>query len=310
MAALALRKDEGIGLAVAAALHVALVAVLVLRPASVPVVMPPERIEVSIADEVGLTSASPNPFEQAAADVAPELGEAQPEPAPAAPQPVVPEPPRPFTPPPPRADPVPPPKPKAAAKVAPKPAAKPAPKVAPKPDARKSPIDAIVKKSSSSTSKGTAKSASTATKPAAKPATSKAGGSKVGDDFLDGVKGATASKGKGRPASSFSTTERASFAQSILRQVKPVWQGRVPEGVGTEKLVTTLSIELNPDGTLARKPSVVSQSGIDDSNRAQADRHAEEAIRAVQLAAPFDLPADQYEGWKKLPPLRFRKSAQ
>ena len=40
----------------------------------------------------------------------------------------------------------------------------------------------------------------------------------------------------------------------------------------------------------------------------QAQRHAEEAIRAVQLSAPFELPADQYDLWKSLPPLRFRKN--
>jgi hypothetical protein len=80
--------------------------------------------------------------------------------------------------------------------------------------------------------------------------------------------------------------------------------------VDSDKLVTILSIELNPDGSLAKTPIVIGQEGINDSNRPQAKRHAEMAIRAVQLAAPFDLPPELYDSWKKLPPLRFRKSSQ
>lgn len=43
---------------------------------------------------------------------------------------------------------------------------------------------------------------------------------------------------------------------------------------------------------------MVRQSGVTDTNRPQAGRHAEQAIRAVQLAAPFDLPEEYYEAWK------------
>ena len=68
---------------------------------------------------------------------------------------------------------------------------------------------------------------------------------------------------------------------------------------------------LNPDGTLAGKPQVVSQSGITDGNRPQAGRHAELAVRAVELAAPFDLPAKYYNAWKRVSAFRFdRKLSQ
>ena len=43
---------------------------------------------------------------------------------------------------------------------------------------------------------------------------------------------------------------------------------------------------------------MVRQTGVNDVNRAQAGRHAEQAIRAVQLAAPFDLPVEYYNAWK------------
>jgi hypothetical protein len=50
---------------------------------------------------------------------------------------------------------------------------------------------------------------------------------------------------------------------------------------------------------------VVRQEGITDSNRPQAARHAEQAIRAVQLAAPFDLPPEFYDKWKRIRAWRF-----
>ena len=69
--------------------------------------------------------------------------------------------------------------------------------------------------------------------------------------------------------------------------------------------MTVLSFELNPDGSLKGRPRVVSQSGVTDSNRPQQELHAERAIRAVQLAAPFDLPDEFYDKWKRVSALRF-----
>lgn len=328
-----LRKDEGIGLAVAVALHAAVLAALLFTPSRREVVTPPERIEVTIADQAAETSTSPDPFKQASPDRGPTLGEAapppaaepeplpEPVPAPPVPQPAprVVEPPRPAPRPVAKAPPPPRPAPKPAAKAPPP---KPAPKApSPKPTQRAAnPIDRIVARTppaKSAPAKAPAARAPAAKAPAkagtapGKAATPprKAGSSAFDDAFKTGTPGASAqSRDEGKPASAYSTTERASFAGALLRQVKPKWQGRVPEGVGTDKLVTILSVELKPDGSLARKPTVVRQEGIDDSNRAQAARHAEEAVRAVELAAPFNLPADDYEGWKKLPPLRFKKA--
>ena len=78
----ALTKEEGWGLAISIAGHAALLAVLLLRPASNNVVIPPERVEVTISEDVGLKSASPNPKAQAAPDEVPEIGEAAPAPQP------------------------------------------------------------------------------------------------------------------------------------------------------------------------------------------------------------------------------------
>ncbi|MFK4871916.1 hypothetical protein ACI3K3_07830, partial [Novosphingobium sp. ZW T3_23] len=134
MAMLGLRKDEGLGLTLAVALHVAVLAVIVLRPAQTDVVKPPQRIEVTLSDQVGMTSTSPDPFSQAAPDIAPELGEAAPPPAPAPDPEPLPQP-EPVPPPPapaPRPQPQPPrPRPQPAPKPAPPKPAPPKPKPAP-----------------------------------------------------------------------------------------------------------------------------------------------------------------------------------
>ncbi len=99
---------------------------------------------------------------------------------------------------------------------------------------------------------------------------------------------------------------RASIQSAMARQVKPHWTA--PQGVDVELLVTNLSWDLNPDGSLKGVPRVVSQTGVNDSNRAQAKLHQERAIRAVQLAAPFNLPEEYYDVWKSPRNVRFDRN--
>ena len=133
--------------------------------------------------------------------------------------------------------------------------------------------------------------------------TRQAGGTRLGDDFLAGVGGSERNDSRGTPAATFGQAEQASLQQAINRQLKPHWSA--PAGVDAEKLVTVLSWELNSDGSLSGRPRVVSQTGITDSNRPQAALHAERAIRAVQLAAPFNLPEEFYDKWKRIREWRF-----
>jgi periplasmic protein TonB len=250
MASLAhLNREERIGLGIAAVAHVALVAALVWQVNDEPEALPvPERMTVSLADEVSLASTAPDPSDDAQAAVAPVLSDV--------PAPVV-EPVREIERPVPR------------------------PTVAPRP-----------------TPRATNRPTPTPT-PRASP-TRQAGGTRLGDDFLNGIGG---SEGRGSPASTFGPAEAASLIQAISREIKPHWNA--PQGVDAEKLVTVLSFNLNPDGSLNGTPRVVSQSGVTDSNRPQLQLHAERAIRAVQLAAPFDLPDEFYDKWKRVSSLRF-----
>lgn len=310
MAALALRKEEGLGLGLAVAAHIALVAFLVWRPTSKPVVLPPERMTVTISDEVGLTSTSPEPAAQPAPDVAPDLGE----PAPAEPEPAPP-------PPPPRPEP---PKPQPPKPLPPKPIVRPAPAPPPpRPVARPAPPRPIPKAAPAPRPAPPRVQAQPARpQPAARPAqparaqpaprtpARPAGASRIGADFLKGTPAAQANgQSRNPPAQTIGPAVRASLAGAISRELKPKWAA--PQGADADQLVTILSWSLNRDGSLAGTPTLVRQEGITDANRAQAKRHEEQAIRAVQLAAPFGLPEEYYDAWKRVASFRFdRKLSQ
>ena len=131
-------------------------------------------------------------------------------------------------------------------------------------------------------------------------------GTHVGDNFLEGVGSSASSDDTRIPADEIGRSARASLVQAISRQIKPHWNA--PSGVDAELLVTELAFNLNEDGTLVGRPRVLRQSGINSSNRPQAGLHAERAIRAVQLAAPFDLPAEYYNAWKSIRGARFDRN--
>ncbi|WP_226634397.1 TonB C-terminal domain-containing protein [Novosphingobium profundi] len=291
MASLALRKDEGVGLVVAVVLHAGLLAVLLLRPAPEEIVPRPERIEVSISDEVGMTSTSPDPFSQAAPDMAPTLGEPAPEalPEPETPAETAPAPePEAQRPTPPAPEPKPAPKPAPKAKPKPKSEPKPEPKPKASSSRKSSAIDDIVSKPSSKSSSASSSKATSEPK--------KAGGSRVSSNFLDGISGGTSESGSGAPAAAIGPKQVSALGAAIRRQLKPHWQA--PQGADAELLVTKVRFRLKPDGTLDGEPQIVATSGKTASNAAQVSRHQEQAIRAVKLAAPFNLPDDLYEGWK------------
>jgi protein TonB len=138
-----------------------------------------------------------------------------------------------------------------------------------------------------------APSASRRPTPAPSATATRSGGSRIGSDFLEGMSDADGDRGQAgdRP----SAQQQASIGAAIIRQLKPHWNP--PSGVEVDRLVTVVRFRLNRDGTLNGSPEVLRQTGLTDANRPQASRHAEQAIRAVRLAAPFDLPERFYSGW-------------
>ncbi len=272
-----LRREERIGLGIALALHVALAVALLTQPATRKSLPPVEKMTVNLSTDVGLEATAPEPVPESAAAIAPTLS---PEPAPpveaqplTAAQPI--ERPQPVATTPPRPKPVP----RATATQRAKPEK-------PSTDPRRRPD---------------APASQTRSTPTPKP--KPAGGSRIGADFLPGGGTSTTTRETRTPASEIGASAKASLVQAISRQLRPHW--KPPSGPDVEKISTYLRFRLNEDGSLAGRPEFVRQSGVNDTNRPQSERHKELAIRAVQLAAPFDLPAEYYNAWKLVGPFEF-----
>lgn len=282
MGTLALRNDEKIGLGAALVLHVALVGVLATQTMRSEVDVFPERITVSLATDVGMQSAAPEPVAESRASTAPTLS---PDPAPApdvqpapAPAPVPPTPPQ-------QRAPAPRPQPTTAPRPVPRPTTAAPARQQPQPSRTPSRTPAARPSAASSPSRQTAPT------PARQTAPKSGGGSRIGDDFLEG-RGSSATATETRaPASTVGASEIASLRSAVGRQVKIKWQGRVPQGPDAELLVTRVRFRLNPDGTLAGEPELVgATTGVTDLNRAQVARHREEAVRAIKLVGRFTVP--------------------
>lgn len=264
MAALAnLSTEERVGIGAAVVAHIALGVALSLHiGGNRAQLAPPERIDVSLATEVSMESTAPDPSAEPAASTAPVVTE-----LPQPPQELVQQPPEPAV------------RPSTPPRVTPsmRPTARSTPAPAPTPTAR----------------------ASSRPTPAPTPtpaASQRAGGSRMSDDFLEGSSTSTGTRGS--PAATFGASERAALASAITRQLRPHWTA--PSGVDVELLVSRVNWQLNRDGSLSGRPTCRTLQGINDSNRPQAALHCERAIRAVQLAAPFNLPDQFYSRWQSL----------
>ncbi|MBB4100167.1 TonB C-terminal domain-containing protein [Sphingomonas kyeonggiensis] len=272
-------RTEGAGLTIALIGHVALFGILSVGFLATPnpLKLKPTPIEVALVDQVALESTSPTPTsEEPAAKLSPveapiEPDSAPPEPAPN-PQPV--------------------------AKPQPTP-----PKPAPAPDAVKpapKPLPA---------SNSTKPAPKAPTKPAPAQAPSRPSNRPVAptgrlDGLLNGISDKPAkSTSTTPPAANVGPEVKAALQAEVMRQIRPHWAP--PSGADSDKLRTVVQVRLNPDGSLASAPQVVGQSGVTDSNRAQADLARDRAIRAVRLAAPFKLPPQFYEAWKVIKPTLF-----
>lgn len=257
MAALPLRREESLGLGLALLGHAALLVWLVWQRPAPPLPLP-ERMEVTISDETGLTAATPDQAE-AARETGPVVGPAPPPPAVLIPLPVPVSAPVTMAQPPPAPAPIR--QPRAVAPAPPKAAAKLAP----------SPLH---------------------------HAPAKPGSAAFDNAFNSGIPAGKAGAAAQNAPAAVTGAVRSSLANEVARQLKRRWQG--PNGLDVDKLVTTLEWDLDPDGSLAGAPRVLSQGGITPANQAQAGRHKEQAIKAVRLAAPFALPPQFYSAWHHL----------
>jgi outer membrane biosynthesis protein TonB len=264
--ALAIDRREGTGLGLAVLGHVILLSVLAvgLIPKHEPEKLQSTPIEISLTDEAGLVSEAPEINREAPAE---RFAEAPAPPEPLTPPPVERPEPEPVV----RPDPAPP-------KAEPRPAPKPEPK------------RAEPKKASAAPPKAQPRPTTREVRPTGRL-------SGIVDGLTD-----QPSKGKAKTpqATQIGAAVKSSLAAEVIRQLRPHW--RSPTGADVELLRTTVEIRLNRDGSLASPPRVVAQTGVNASNRAQADLHKERALNAARLAAPFNLPEEYYDAWKILRP--------
>lgn len=103
------------------------------------------------------------------------------------------------------------------------------------------------------------------------------------------------------PAAAMTAQAAASIGDAIRRQVQPCADRQVYPGPGAERIVTTLRLRLNRDGSLQGRPVVAGQRGLDDENGRYAQRVADLAVNAFVSCAPLrGLPGELYavpRGW-------------
>jgi outer membrane biosynthesis protein TonB len=269
-------RTEAGGFGIAVVGHIALLAALTVGLSQInPPPPSPPSMEVSFVDEVALTSASPTPLaEPPAPSEAPALGapeEAAPAPTPdPAPAPPTPAP----APAPPRPAPAPTPRRATPAPAPPRPAATP-------------PRDARPRRRPEEPRAGQAQRSS---------------GARLADLNLDGIgRDPSPSRAQAAPAAAMSARAAADIGSAITRQVQPCADRQVDPGPGANRIVTTLNLRLNRDGSLAARPRVVRQSNVDEDNSRYAQRVSDIAIAAFTGCSPLrGLPAELYDvprGW-------------
>ena len=269
MATSTLSREESLGLALAVLGHGALVAWLMLHRPALTLPPPPERMEVTISDQTGPVSTSPEPQAAPAPDKGPVIGEAPP-PVPE-PQPVV------------KPEPAP-----------PRPAPAPAPAPAAKAPAKPSPPKAAAKPLPA---------------PAKVPPrqTAKPGASAFDRDFGAGIPAATPGKSKNPPAAAASAQQRSSWNSLIGSKVRGPWNACSVQGLDVQQLRAAVHFTLNPNGTVLSIDEPVI-TGKTPANQSQVRPFRDCAVRAIKLAAPYTgLPPEFYNDWKTRN-LTFRKA--
>ncbi len=267
MATRALNREESLGLMLALLGHGALVAWLMLYRPAVTLPPPPGRMEVTISDEAGPVSTSPEPQAAPAPDKGPVLGEAMP--------PLVPE---------------------------PQPVVKPEP--APP---RAAPAPALVKPAPPKPAPPKAATKPAQVPPKAPPrVTSKPGASAFDRDFGAGIPAVAPGKSKNPPAAAASAQQKSSWVSLIGSKIRGPWNNCSVNGLEVEKLRGTVRVTLAINGSILSMDAPV-VTGQTPANQAQVAPFKACMVRAIKLAAPFTgLPPEFYNDWKIRNPA-FRK---
>lgn len=258
-----LDRSEAQGIALALALHVALVIALTMNIAKPPLQEEPPPVEVELvdSDEVALTAAAPTEA------VPPPPSQA---PAPSEPTPAPPEPQPAPTPPPPQP----------VVRPAPAPIARPAPARPAPPQARPAP----------------ARPAPARPTP---PRQSRLGDDFL--QGIPDAPARTVNRPPQQGAATFSAAAKASVDSAIKRQIQPCADRQPALGPGADRLRVVLNLRLDRSGRLSRPPVLIDVRGVDDENRAFEDLAYNQAVAVFRACSPLRLPPELYStpqgGW-------------
>ncbi|MEO8375488.1 MAG: cell envelope biogenesis protein TolA [Sphingomonas bacterium] len=284
-----MQRSEMVGLGVAVLGHAALFALLTLSFCAPPKLEPPHTkpIQVSLVDDVGLVSTTPEASEPAESK-APEQGPPE-EAAAAAKQVAEPDP----TPPAPQPKAAPPPKPAPVAKPQPKTPVAPAPAKA-KTETKRTAAPA----NTAATTRGTGSSA--------RSTKARQTGFNLDDVLKEGFgTKPSASTSKTPPGAVLNAKAMADIISAIARQIQPCADRQVIPGPGANRIAVKLNLKLNRDGTLSATPKMVgSPSGVDEDNGRYVQRVVDLGVAAFKGCSPLRLPDEYYQtsagGWSNI----------
>jgi hypothetical protein len=110
-----------------------------------------------------------------------------------------------------------------------------------------------------------------------------------------------AGKAVGTPAAKTATEVRRSVSAMLGPQIQRRVEACSPTGVELNKIVTTITLSLDVSGNLLNV-GYGGQTGINDSNRPQAEPLKRCILQAVRAAAPFrNLDPEYHDVWKSHP---------
>ncbi len=153
--------------------------------------------------------------------------------------------------------------------------------------------------------------ASTAAKAARAEAQAAGAGTKPGKRPRGGDLGAVMAGIGAQPSKSNSQVPQAAtmsaeaamdIGSKIQQQVQPCASRQRLLAPGVQRIVVSIRLSINRDGSLSADPQVTGHAGLDDDNRRYVEQVDERAIAAFKCAAPLrGLPQELYDvprGWR------------
>ena len=89
------------------------------------------------------------------------------------------------------------------------------------------------------------------------------------------------------------------LTDSLRNQIEQCMNwGTVAGAPNAQNIVVLVDLTLNPDGSVAQRPQLESESASEAAHDPYVRAAADAALRAIHVCAPYKLPADRYADWR------------